>query len=87
MQKHTLDKVRVMFAKGGCEFLDDNYISSKHSHNYRCSCGKVAKIRLYDFNNGKRCSNCGGTKKKTLEEVKVIFINGGCEFLDDNFEN
>ena len=59
MQKHTLDEVRVMFAKGGCEFLDDNYISSRHSHNYRCSCGREAKIRLDNFNSGRRCSDCG----------------------------
>ena len=84
-KKKTLEEVKVIFAEGGCEFLDDSYIGHKHSHNYRCSCGKVAKIRLYSFNTGNRCSDCGGNKKKTLEEVKVIFAEGGCEFLDDSY--
>ena len=85
MQKHTLDEVRVMFAKGGGEFLDDSYVSNNYLHNYRCSCGRESKISLNNFNSGHRCSDCCGTKKKTLEEVKVIFINGGCEFLDDSY--
>jgi len=85
MQKHTLDEVRVMFAKGGGEFLDDSYVSNNYPHNYRCSCGRESKIRLKNFNKGHRCSGCGGNKKKTLDEVKVIFINGGCEFLDNSY--
>jgi hypothetical protein len=87
MKKHTLDEVKAIFVEGGCEFLDDSYVSNKHPHNYRCSCGRTAKIKLGNFNSGKRCSDCGGTKKKTLEEVKSIFVKGGCEFLDDNYVN
>jgi hypothetical protein len=85
MKKHTLDEAKSIFAEGGCEFLDDNYVSAHHPHNYRCSCGKVAKIRLYSFNTGRRCSDCGGNKKKPLDEVKSIFAEGGCEFLDDSY--
>jgi predicted nucleic acid-binding Zn ribbon protein len=87
MRKHTLDEVRVIFVEGGCEFLDDSYIGAHHPHNYRCSCGRTAKIKLGNFNSGSRCSNCGGNKKKTLDEVRVIFTEGGCEFLDDNYVN
>jgi len=86
-KKHTLDEVRVIFAEGGCEFLDDSYVSNKHPHNYRCNCGREAKISLNSFNIGRRCSDCSGTKKKTLEEVRVIFAEGGCEFLDDSYIN
>jgi len=85
MQKHTLDEVRVMFAKGGGEFLDDSYVSNNYLHNYRCNCGREAKISLNHFNSGRRCSGCGGNKKKTLEEVKAMFAEGGCEFLDDSY--
>jgi len=87
MRKHTLDEVKAIFAEGGCEFLDDSYVNCDHPHNYRCSCGKVAKIRLYSFNTGNRCSDCGGNKKKTLDEVKVMLAEGGCEFLDDSYVN
>ena len=86
-KKKTLEEVKVIFAEGGCEFLDDSYINSQHRHNYRCSCGREAKICLNNFNSGNRCSDCSGNKKKTLEEVKVIFAEGGCEFLDDNYVN
>jgi hypothetical protein len=84
-KKKTLEEVRAMFAEGGCEFVDNNYVDVHHPHNYRCSCGRIAKIRLNHFNNGRRCFGCCGNKKKTLEEVKVIFAEGGCEFLDDNY--
>ena len=87
MRKHTLEEVKVIFAEGGCEFLDDSYVNAHHRHNYRCSCGREAKIGLGNFNSGSRCSDCGGNKKKTLDEVRVIFVEGGCEFLDDNYVN
>ena len=86
-KKKTLEEVKVIFAEGGCEFLDDNYVNFKHTHNYRCSCGREAKIKLNNFNSGQRCSGCGGNKKKTLDEIKAIFAEGGCEFLDDNYVN
>ncbi len=86
-KKRTLDEVRVIFAEGGCEFVDDNYVDAHHPHNYRCSCGRESKISLNHFNSGRRCSDCGGNKKKTLEEVRAMFAEGGCEFLDDSYVN
>ena len=57
-KKKTLEEVKVIFAEGGCEFLDDNYVNCDHPHNYCCSCGRIAKIKLGHFNSGRRCSGC-----------------------------
>jgi hypothetical protein len=59
-KKKTLNEVRVIFTEGGCEFLDDSYVNAHHRHNYRCSCGREAKISLDNFNRGHRCSGCAG---------------------------
>ena len=92
MRKHTLDEVRAMFAEGGCEFLDDSYVNNHHPHNYRCSCGREAKIRVSSFNNGKRCSGCAGYGFKNYKpsyfylisrpnQYKVGIYNEGSERL------
>ena len=43
------------------EFLDDFYVNSHYFHNYKCKCGKIAKMNLNNWRNGKRCKDCGNT--------------------------
>ena len=87
MKKLTLEEVKQLFLDSGCEFLDDEYVNNKHPHNYKCECGRTSKISVASFKSGVRCADCGGTKKLTLEEAKQLFLDGGCEFLDDEYVN
>ena len=86
-KKLTLEEVKQLFLDGGCEFLDDEYVSANNPHNYKCECGRTSKISVAHFKSGVRCADCGGTKKLTLEEVKQLFLDSGCEFLDDEYVN
>jgi hypothetical protein len=91
-KKKTLEEVKVIFINGGCEFLDDSYVSNKYPHNYRCSCGRESKIRLDNFNQGRRCSGCAESGFKNSKpsyfylisrpnQYKVGIYNEGSERL------
>lgn len=86
-KKKIISDVKKIFLKNGCEFLDSDYYGSRHLHNYKCSCGEIAKTRFYSFSKGHRCSNCGKNKKYDLCEVKNIFKENHCEFLDNFYVN
>lgn len=86
--KRTTEEVAEYFKLQGCELLDD-YKGAQIKMKYRCSCGNESTINWNHFSNGKRCGHCtkwGQKKKKTLEEVKQIFIDRGCEFLDGEYK-
>ena len=56
--RHTLEYIKNYFAKNNCIFLDNEYVNSKHPHNYICSCKNKSKISFNNFQNGKRCRSC-----------------------------
>lgn len=56
---------------------------------YKCSCGSYGFTSWNNFSRGKRCGHCtkwGQSKKRSLTEVKQIFKERGCEFLDNEFK-
>lgn len=79
----NLHEIKELFLSEKCIFLDNFYKNSIFSHNYQCECGNISKISLGNFKAGKRCFECSGSKKKDIEEVKNIYKNMGCIFLDD----
>lgn len=58
-KKLTQEKVEQIFLDSGAVLLD-NYICTRKKVTYLCSCGKIFhKIRLDNFQQGKRCHECG----------------------------
>ncbi len=88
MLKRTTKEVAEYFKQHGCELLG-KYLGCMEPMEYRCSCGKYSEISWNNFTKGKRCGHCvkhGQKKKRSLEEVKAIFKERGCEFLDEEFK-
>ena len=65
-QKRRLDPkvVSDLFEENGCELLDE-YENNYTPMRYRCSCGRVSRIRYFSFKNGQRCEGCDGCRGET----------------------
>lgn len=88
----TLEAVKEIFKKGGCELLESEYVNSEKPMLYKCECGERSKIRLYDFRIGHRCKKCGYKKvldkiKLTIEYAKKEFEKVGYELLETEYKN
>jgi len=57
--RNKLEYVKKYFKDRGCEYLDTNFLDSKHLHNYKCICGRKDKICFSNFKENKRCKKCG----------------------------
>ena len=66
--KYTIDIVRDIFKKQGCELLEDNFKTVHSTVDYICECGNKSKIRISHFMNGVRCRPCS-TLKRTGENA------------------
>jgi hypothetical protein len=84
-KKIPLEDVKKEFQKHICEFLDQEYISNKHPHNYKCYCGNMEKISLKNLRRSNGCSMCGKFKRKSLNYVKNFFEKNGCQMLEESF--
>jgi len=85
--KRTTQDVADYFKQYGCELLDE-YHGCMEPMDYKCNCGGFGTISWNNFTKGKRCGQCakyGQSKKRSLNQVKEIFVNRGCEFLDKKF--
>lgn len=86
-KKRSISEVAVYFKEQGCELLGE-YHGCMKPMDYRCSCGTLSVTTWNNFSRGKRCGQCaknGMSKKRSVEEVKAIFADRGCEFLDNEF--
>jgi len=83
--KRTTAEAAQYFKEQGCELLDE-YCGCMDLMEYKCKCGNYSEISWNNFSRGKRCGKCqkwGLAHKKSLEEIKKIFVDRDCEFLDD----
>jgi hypothetical protein len=80
--------VTNFFKSQRCTLLSE-YKGSAEPLSYVCKCGREATTVWSNFLQGKRCGRCGSKRavKFTLEEVKQLFVDEGCEFLDENYVN
>lgn len=88
MLKRTTEVAAAYFKSQGCELLDE-YRGCQTKMKYRCSCGNISLTDWNHFSQGKRCGKCakyGQAKKRSVEEVRRIFAERGCEFLDAEFK-
>lgn len=89
---YTLEEVRDIFAKEGCVLNSEKYVNARQKLRYTCLCGRDSEISLGSFLSGNRCQKCrnDGNRKRfqaKYEDVKQIFIDGGCQLLEDDYTN
>jgi len=92
MKKLTFKKVKKRFKDGGCELLEKIYINSNTKMKYRCSCGNISSIRLYEFSTGQRCRECAKEKIRfklrfSYKYVKDFFKKSDCILLSNIYKN
>ena len=95
MRRWTYEEVRSAFEDGGCVLLSTEYSRSKDKLRYICNCGNEAEIAFDKFKSGQRCKKCrlesmrktAKKRKRTLEEVREIFAQNGCELLSPEYRN
>jgi hypothetical protein len=68
----TQEEVSKILEASGCELLSP-YKGIDQPFKYRCSCGRISRIRLHDFRQGHRCSACGAEKARiTLRKKRLL---------------
>lgn len=95
MRRLTYEEVRKVFEDNGCVLLSTEYKRSKDKLRYICTCGNESEITFDKFKSGQRCRNCRNEsirkasedRKHTLEEVREIFAQNGCELLSTEYKN
>lgn len=95
--KRTTQEVSQYFSSCGYELLGE-YLGAIIPINCKCKgCEKTFKVSWNNFSNGRRCPYCGhgrankGNKirrsKYSLEELKKIFKEHGCELLENEYKD
>jgi len=82
-KKLTIEQVRQAFEKERYRLTSTNYINSSSKLDYVCPQGHEGSIRWDCFKQGERCAECAGNKKKTINQVRRVFEQEGCELLTD----
>ncbi len=83
----TYEYVCNYFKEQGCELLEKKYKNNKIKMKYFCSCGEISRITFSCFQQGQRCSKCGGTKQNTYKYIYNYFLNKGCGLLEKEYKN
>jgi len=65
-KKYTIEELRNIYKKAGCELLETKYKDNKTPMKFKCLCGKEGKITYNKFSIGQRCSDndCMNKRKK-----------------------
>ena len=87
MRKKTIEEVREYFEKEGYELLEDEYINNSTPMRYKCPNGHIHTMKWNNFLHGKRCPECRGLLKHTLEKVKEVFKERGYTLLSEEYVN
>lgn len=68
--KLTIDDVKIMVSKYGCELLSDNYMNMKQKLLIKCSCSNIYEATLDSFKN-KNKTTCNTCSKERLSKLKT----------------
>lgn len=85
--KHSFSFVKEIIEKAGYQLLDNEYKNRSTKLNLICTNGHHCQMSLNNFSYGKRCIECCGKRKFTLDEIKDKVASFGYEFLDEDYIN
>ena len=86
-KKLTIEFIKGEFEKEGCILLSTKYINNKQRLKYICSNKHNSTVRWGDWQQGKRCRECSGYKKLTIEFVRQEFKKEGYTLLSKKYIN
>ena len=91
-EKLTYKFVKLFFEDNKCELLEKEYKNTHTKMRYLCECGKENQITFSDFQQGRRCQQCGfdkigDQKRLSFESVKQFFKDNNCELLATKYKN
>jgi hypothetical protein len=86
LKKKTIDFVRAFFEIEGYQLLSDTYVNSITPLHAKCPEGHEGFPTYGNFQQGLRCLECAGHKKKTIEEVRLFFEKEGYRLISDVYE-
>ena len=87
-EKLTLEYVRNYFKKQRCILLETEYINVKTLMKYVCICGNKSNIKFDNFQQGKRCKECGDDKSaKSSVLFKDYILPSGNIIRIQGYEN
>jgi very-short-patch-repair endonuclease/rubredoxin len=87
VQKYTFDYVKNFFGSFGYICLENEYINSKEKMRYICDKGHESSITFSSFKIGRRCYECFGSHKHTIDYVKSYFEKFGYHCLESKYLN
>ncbi len=88
MKKLKFEDIKQYFKDRDCELYETEYINSRTKMKYRCNCGnKECKISFSKFRIGRRCIECGGSKKHTFKYVYNYFLEHDCLLKETEYIN
>lgn len=87
-----IEDVRARFKMAGCELVSTTYVNSDTPLEYRCPCGSISKIRLYNLKESTRCRSCVSSsmserQRTPYEEVFKKFEESGCRLISEEYVN
>jgi len=87
MHSPSISYVKKVFDERGYVLLSKVFENAHKELDYICPEGHVGKITWHSFRKKCGCAECGGTKRKTIDEVWEIFSNVGIELLSTEYKN
>jgi hypothetical protein len=84
--RFTLEEVKKIFTKEGCELLSTEYKNQKTKLRYKCNCGNEDEIDLVHFQRGQRCRFCRKEKRRVnIIKLGLIPCSAPQKYLHELF--
>lgn len=86
-EQRRLLEIKAYFSSFGYTVLSRKYKGCREKLKYRCPVGHINSMTPANFRAGKRCPDCRGVKKHTLEFIRGEFEKEGYALLSDAYLN
>lgn len=87
MTKLTIESMKTIAEQRGGKCLSEEYLNNRTKLKWQCDKGHVWEATPHDISGGAWCHICGGSFKKTLEEMQKIAEEKGGKCLSLKYIN